>query len=73
VKKRPKKRKKADLARLSGVGKKSQEALSVAGFTTLEDIARAQVSGLTKVKGIGKKKAEKIIAQAKELKAEKNK
>ena len=61
-KKRPK------FAGLSGVGEKTQGALIEAGFKTLAQIAGAEISALTKIKGIGKKKAEKLIAQAKELK-----
>jgi Holliday junction resolvasome RuvABC DNA-binding subunit len=30
-------------------------------------LAKAQVSDLTKIKGIGKQKAEKLIVQAKEI------
>lgn len=58
---------KSKLAALSGVGAKTQEALSEAGFKTLDKIAAAEVSELTSVKGIGEKKAEKLIVQAKEL------
>ena len=60
------KEKKPELAALSGIGEKTQSALIEAGLKTLEQIAKTKVSDLTKIKGIGKKKAEKIIAQAKE-------
>ena len=54
------------LAQLSGVGEKTLESLQEAGFKTIEDILKADIKGLMKVKGIGEKKAKKIIDQAKE-------
>jgi N utilization substance protein A len=57
--------KKPELTGLSGIGEKSQAALTEAGFQTLEQIAKSKILDLTKVKGIGKKKAEKLIEQAK--------
>ncbi|MCQ9208717.1 MAG: helix-hairpin-helix domain-containing protein, partial [Omnitrophica bacterium] len=60
-----------DLAALSGIGKKTQDSLLEAGFKTLAQIAKAEVADLTKIKGIGKKKAEKLIAQAKGAKEDK--
>ncbi|UCB57460.1 MAG: transcription termination/antitermination protein NusA [Candidatus Omnitrophota bacterium] len=69
-----KKEEKSELMSLEGIGEKSQGALREAGFKTLAKLAQAQVSDLTEVKGIGAKKAEKIIAQAKEkLEQEKDK
>ncbi len=38
-----------------------------AGFNTTEKIASSEVNELTKLEGIGKKGAERIIASAKEL------
>ena len=53
---------------LSGVGEKTLAGLKEAGFNSIEDILKAKVEDLTKVKGIGEKKAEKLIAQAKKTK-----
>jgi len=54
------------LAQLSGVGEKTLESLNGAGFKTIEDILQANIKDLMKIKGIGEKKAEKIIDQAKQ-------
>ncbi|MFC1698634.1 transcription termination factor NusA [Candidatus Omnitrophota bacterium] len=67
VKEKKGKKKKADLASLTGVGAKTQVALAEAGFKTLAEIAKAKAQDLSKVKGISQKRAEKLIAQAKEL------
>jgi len=53
---------------LPGVGEKTLLELKGAGFKTVEDIAKAEIADLLKVKGIGQKKAEKLIEQAKKLK-----
>ncbi|MBP7215774.1 MAG: transcription termination/antitermination protein NusA [Candidatus Omnitrophica bacterium] len=55
------------LTQLSGVGEKIVSALSEAGFTSIETIAKANIEDLVKVKGIGEKKAEKIIKEAKKI------
>ena len=55
------------LEQLSGVGEKTLTGLNEAGFKTLEDILKADIKELTKVKGIGQKKAEKLIEEAKKL------
>ena len=68
IKEKEERKKRPKFAGLSGVGEKTQGALIEAGFKTLAQIAGAEISALTKIKGIGKKKAEKLIAQAKELK-----
>lgn len=52
---------------LAGVGEKTQNALKDAGFLNLKAIAAASVEALSEVKGIGKLKAKKLIAQAKGL------
>jgi len=52
---------------LSGVGEKVIESLKEIGFDSLEKIADADVKELTKIKGLGKVKATKIIDEAKEL------
>ena len=46
---------------------KTLSGLNEAGFKTLEDILKADIKELTKVKGIGQKKAEKLIEEAKKL------
>ncbi|MDD5259735.1 MAG: transcription termination factor NusA, partial [bacterium] len=56
-----------ELTRLPSVGEKLQAELINKGFDTLEKIANAPVEDLTQVPGIGPKKAEKIIAAAKEI------
>lgn len=55
------------LTSLDGVGEKLAQALTEAGLTNLSLIAGSKVEDLTKVKGVGEKKAEKIIAQAQKL------
>ncbi len=52
---------------LSGVGAKLIESLKEAQIKSIDDIIKAKVEGLTKIKGIGEKKAQKIIAEAKKL------
>jgi N utilization substance protein A len=55
------------LEQLPGVGEKILSGLKEAGFNSLEDIIKADVQGLTKIKGIGEKKAQKLIEEAKKL------
>lgn len=57
----------AELSALSGVGEKTVELLKEAGLATLEDIAKAETKALMQVKGIGEKKAEKLIKEAREI------
>lgn len=57
----------ASLEGLSGVGDKILVSLKDAGIKSIEDIIKAKVEGLVKIKGIGEKKAGKIIAEAKKL------
>ncbi|MBU1124416.1 MAG: transcription termination factor NusA [Candidatus Omnitrophica bacterium] len=68
AKKTRKKKTKLSLELLSGIGEKTQESLKEAGFEGIEDILKATVEDLTQVKGIGEKKAEKIIDEAKKHK-----
>ncbi|MFH1867341.1 MAG: transcription termination factor NusA [Candidatus Omnitrophota bacterium] len=56
------------ISELPGVGKKILEALKEAGFNAVDDITNVELKDLLKVKGIGKKTAEKIYDAAKELK-----
>jgi len=58
---------KISLEELSGVGEKTVASLKEAGFNSVEDIAKAIAEELTQVKGIGEKKAEKLIEEAKKL------
>jgi len=55
------------IADLSGVGAKLIGQLTEAGFDMLEKISEASVEDLTKIKGLGKVKAEKMIKEASEL------
>ncbi len=50
---------------LDGVGEKTKASLIGAGFWDIQSIASASNEALTKVKGIGKMKAKKLIDQAK--------
>jgi len=49
------------------VGDKLIGQLTEAGFDMLEKIAEASVEDLTKIKGFGKVKAQKMIKEAKAL------
>ena len=60
-------KKEASLGELLGVGEKIAESLKEAGINSVDDIIKLQVQGLTKIKGIGEKKAQKIITEAKKL------
>jgi len=55
------------IADIHGVGEKILSILVESGFSTLESLAEAEVDTLSKIKGIGEKKAEKIIKEAKAL------
>ncbi|MBU1727574.1 MAG: transcription termination factor NusA [Candidatus Omnitrophica bacterium] len=70
--KKEKKKKAAEkvpLKDLPGVGEKTLELIRAAGIKTVADIAGATVKDLTNIKGIGEKKAEKLIEEAKKLTA----
>jgi len=67
VKKAGKKKEAASLEGLSGVGDKIIASLEKAGIKSIDDILKAKVEGLMEIKGIGEKKAQKIIAEAKKL------
>ena len=66
-KKEKKEKKGISLEELSGVGEKTLTILKEAGFKNAEDIAKAKLEDLVNLKGIGEKKAEKLIAEAKKL------
>jgi len=65
AKKEKKKKAVVSLEELSGIGEKTLASLKEAGINTLAELLAAKVEGLTQIKGIGEKKAEKLIAQAK--------
>lgn len=71
-KKTPKKKREkieVSLEQLKGVGEKTLLNLKEAGINSIEGILKAKVEDLTKIKGIGEKKAEKLIEEAKKLKS----
>jgi N utilization substance protein A len=55
------------IANIHGVGEKILSTLVEAGFSTLESLAEANAETLSEIKGVGAKKAEKIIKEAKNL------
>ncbi len=56
-----------EMESLQAVGEKTVQRLVEAGFRSLDSIVAAQVEGLTQVPGIGPKTAEKVLAAAEEL------
>jgi len=56
-----------ELHKLKGVGTHTVENLIKAGFQSLDSLARADIKDLSQIKGIGKKKAQEIIEQAKKM------
>lgn len=52
---------------LTGAGVKIIENLKEAGIKSIDDIIEAKAEGLMKIKGIGEKKAQKIMTEAKKL------
>lgn len=56
------------LEELPGVGTKTVEGLLAAGIKTIGDLLTVDIEVLRSVKGIGQKKAEKLIEEAKKLK-----
>jgi transcription termination/antitermination protein NusA len=67
--KKKKKDKTTSLEELPGVGEKTLESLKAAGIGSVEELLKADVNELTQVKGIGMKKAQNLIEEAKKLKA----
>lgn len=61
------------LQQLPGVGEKTLGILKEAGLNSLEDILKADIKDLIKIKGIGQKKAQKLIAEAKKLASDEKK
>lgn len=64
-----KKKEKISLEELKGVGEKTLAMLKENNISTVEDILKSSLEDLTKIKGIGIKKAEKLLEEAKKLKA----
>jgi N utilization substance protein A len=62
-----KKKPQISLEDLSGVGEKTLAMLKKAGINTLEELLKKSSEELTQIKGIGKKKAEKLIEEAKKI------
>lgn len=62
-----KKKEAISLEQLSGVGEKTLKNLKASGINTVEDLLKAE--DLTQIKGIGEKKAQKLIEEAKKLKS----
>lgn len=60
-------KKKTTIEKIKGIGKKAALELRNKGFDTIEAIAEADPADLSKIPGISEGKAEKIIAQAKEM------
>lgn len=67
-KEKKKKVKEVSLEDLSGVGEKTLANLKEAGISSIDGVLKIGIKGLTAIKGIGKKKAEKIIEGAKKIK-----
>ncbi|MFA5287206.1 MAG: helix-hairpin-helix domain-containing protein, partial [Candidatus Omnitrophota bacterium] len=65
---RKNKKSEASLEELSGLGDKTLISLKEAGINSLPDLIKAGEEGLVKIKGIGEKKAAKLIADAKKIK-----
>ncbi|MCM8797705.1 MAG: transcription termination factor NusA [Candidatus Omnitrophica bacterium] len=66
--KKKKKSRDISLKELSGIGEKTLESLEAAGINSIEDILRVGAQGLTKIKGIGPKKAASLMGQANKIK-----
>jgi transcription termination/antitermination protein NusA len=55
------------LDKISGIGKKTLDALVEAGFDDIDVLNKSTAEDLIKVKGVGKKRAEQIIEELKDL------
>lgn len=53
-----------DIDKLASVGKKTAKILIEAGYDTIEKIAQASPEKISEIKGIGRRKAQKIIEEA---------
>ena len=63
----------SSLTDLTGVGTKLADSLIEAGFDTFEKLAKSNKEELSKIKGLGKKKAEGVIQEAGKLSKTKTK
>ena len=54
------------LSSLAGIGKKLEEKLVASGIDSVQALVKTKLEDLTKIEGVGKKKAEKIVELAKE-------
>jgi len=68
-KKKKAKKEKISLGGLPGVGEKTLTLLEESGIKTIDDILKLKAEGLTQIKGIGVKKAEKLMQEAKKIKS----
>jgi len=68
AKKKAKKKEEASLSDLKGVGEKTLELFKKAGIKSIDEIIKAGPEALSGIKGIGEKKAAKIVEDAKKLK-----
>lgn len=66
--KKKRKKEETSIDTLTGVGDKTLENLKKAGFKSIDDLLHAKIEDLIQVKGIGEKKAEKLLKEAKKLK-----
>lgn len=57
----------SNLTLIPGVGEQLEHDLLDEGFRSIDDIANASVSSLSKVSGVGKKTAESLLEEAKKL------
>lgn len=57
---------KVPVSSLEGIGSKTLESLKEAGIQSVKDVLKSSLEGLTKIKGIGPKTAEKILRVAHE-------
>ncbi|HLD82386.1 MAG TPA: transcription termination factor NusA [Candidatus Omnitrophota bacterium] len=71
-KEKEKKEKPAALADLPGIGKVTLANLKKAGITTIDGLLKKSLEDLTQIKGIGNKKAEKLLAEAKAMEPKQN-
>ena len=54
------------LSSLAGIGKKLEEKLLAFGIDSVQTLVKTKLEDLTKIEGVGKKKAEKLVELAKE-------
>ncbi len=54
------------VSELSGVGKKLKERLTANGIETIQDLAKCSIEDLTKIEGVGGKRAASLIEKAKD-------